>query len=239
MTWRSVSSPARPHSASSASCSRARSPDRRRELGRCHLDVVEPDDRVDLEVPDLDALAHDLAMDLALRRHVDERVAVETRRAAQAAVRGEPVDPGVLGLDLRGWRQVVGERRDPVLGERAETLAHLAAPADPASAADRVDVDAERSCGVEDGGALREPPPPPRWGEDHLDAGRLGHGRRLSPGPASRPAIRRGDGSPVDPARPQPEPPGSHGSSGHTPGRCPSARRRPSRNGGHPPRSGS
>ena len=51
---------------------------RRGELGRGHLDVVEPDDRVDLEVADVDALAHDLAMDLALRRHVDQRVAEES-----------------------------------------------------------------------------------------------------------------------------------------------------------------
>ena len=48
---------------------------RRRELGRRDLDVVEPDDRVDGERPDVEALAHDLAVDLALGRDVDQDVA--------------------------------------------------------------------------------------------------------------------------------------------------------------------
>ena len=62
---------------------------RRRELGRRDLDVVEADDRVDDEGPDVEALAHDLAVDLALGRDVDERrrrrpSAVHDRRRSAA-----------------------------------------------------------------------------------------------------------------------------------------------------------
>src|SRR6185295_15731829 len=101
---------------------------------RGYLHVMQPDDRVDLEVANIDALAHDLPMDLALRRHVNERVAEEPRGAAQPAVGREAIAPVVLGLDLTRRRQVLGERRDPVLGERADALADLAATADPATA---------------------------------------------------------------------------------------------------------
>ena len=45
------------------------------------LDVVEPDDRVDLEVADREALADDLLVDLALGRDVDDGVAPDLRTA--------------------------------------------------------------------------------------------------------------------------------------------------------------
>ena len=72
---------------------------RGRQLGRRDLDVVEADDRIDLERADIGALAHDLAMDLALGRDVDDRVAEELRRAAQPAVVGEAARGAVLLLD--------------------------------------------------------------------------------------------------------------------------------------------
>ena len=51
----------------------ARSPPGVASVRPLDLDVVQPHDRVDHEVADGHALAHDLAMDLALGRHVDER----------------------------------------------------------------------------------------------------------------------------------------------------------------------
>ena len=58
---------------------------RRGELWRRDLDVVEADDRVDDERPDVEALAHDLAMDLALGRDVDQDVAAHRSRCRTAA----------------------------------------------------------------------------------------------------------------------------------------------------------
>ncbi len=72
---------------------------RRRQLGGRDLDVVEADDRVDLEGPEVEALADDLPMDLALGRDVDDRVAEEVRGAAQPAVVGEAAGRPVLALE--------------------------------------------------------------------------------------------------------------------------------------------
>ena len=73
-----------------------------------------------------------------------------------------------------------------MLGELAETLGHLAAAADAAPAADRVDVDAQRARGIEHGRAFGEPPATAGRRED--DERVVGHGVEL----ASRRG-RRGD----------------------------------------------
>ncbi len=166
----------------------------RGELRLGDLDVVQPDDRIDLEVAHVEALAHDLAVDLALGRDVDQDVALDGRCAAQATIGGKAVDQAILRLDLGRGREVLGQRGDAELGERADPGADLAAAADPPAAADRVDVDTERARGVEDGGALGETTPPSRRGEDDLAFGAVGHRRWLSRRPASRPGRRPADG---------------------------------------------
>ena len=165
---------------------------RRGELRRRDLDVVEPDDRVDDERPDVEPLAHDLAVDLALRRDVDEDVAADRRRARQAPV--ERPGPSRRDRSPRAppnARQVARLGDDPVLGELAKALGHLAAAADAAPAADRVDVHAERARRVEDRRPGREPPATTRRRED--DEGVVGHGRRTFRQPTAT-------GAPVDPA---------------------------------------
>ena len=159
---------------------------RRGELGWRDLDVVEADDRVDDERPDVEALAHDLAVDLALGRDVDEHVAADGRGARQPAVGGQPLLGPIGRLQLGEGGQVARLGRDPVLRELAQTLRHLAAPADAAPAADRVDVDAERPRGIEDGRPGREASAPTRRRED--DERVVGHGDRA----ASRPRRRGG-----------------------------------------------
>ena len=154
---------------------------RRRELGRRDLDVVEADDRVDDERPDVEALAHDLAMDLALGRDVDQHVAADRRGARQPAVGGQALLRPIGRFQLGEGGQVAGLGRDAVLRELAETLRHLAAAADAAPAADRVDVDAERARGIEDGRPGREATATARRRED--DEGVVGHDDRA----ASRP----------------------------------------------------
>ena len=159
---------------------------RRRELGWRDLDVVEPDDWVDREGADVEALAHDLAVDLALRRDVDQDVATQRGRARQATVGGQALVGAVGGFQLGEGGQVVGCRSDAVLRELAEALRHLAAPADPAAATDRVDVHAERARGVEDRGAGLEPAAATGRGED--DEGVVDHRDGL----ANRPRRRAG-----------------------------------------------
>ena len=99
------------HSRSSASNRRARSPGRRGEFRRDDLDVVEADDRVDGEVADVEVLAHDLAVDLALGRDVDEEVAADRRGAGQAAVGGQALLGAVGRLQLGERRQVIRPTR--------------------------------------------------------------------------------------------------------------------------------
>ncbi len=145
----------------------------------------------------VDALAHDLAVDLALRRDVDEDVAVDVRRCSQAAGRRRgPWRRGTSASIAPGGDRWSGARGDAVLGERADARLDLAAAADAAPAADRVDVDAERARGVEDGRARREPAAPPRRREDDERSSAGGSSR--SPGQPAAGGVgrprRRGGG---------------------------------------------
>ncbi len=158
---------------------------RRGQLGRLHLDVVEADDGVQVEVANVEALPDDLAIDLALGRHVDHDVAAEMGGAGEAPLVSEALAVAVSGLDRAERRQVVGRRDDPVLGELADALLHLAAAADPAPAADRVDVDAELPRGIQDGRAGTEPATPARRRED--DERVAGHGLPVRPIVSRRP----------------------------------------------------
>ncbi len=62
------------------------------------MHIVKADDRIDVEVADVEALADDLAVDLALRRDVDDRVAAEMRGAREAAIGVEASAVAVLHL---------------------------------------------------------------------------------------------------------------------------------------------
>ena len=76
---------------------------------------------------------------------VDDGVAQEMDRTRQPPVGGEGVHGAVGRLELRGRGQVRRVGGDAVLGKRAEARRDRAAAADPAGAADGVDVDAERA----------------------------------------------------------------------------------------------
>ena len=56
------------------------------EIGLAHLDVVEPHDRVDLDRMRVGLLAHHLAVQLALGRHVDDEIAADLRVAAEPPI---------------------------------------------------------------------------------------------------------------------------------------------------------
>ena len=92
--------PVSSQSRSSASSSRWRSPLGIGQVGLAHLDVVQPHDRVDLDRVRVGLLAHELAVHLALGRHVDDEVADDARVAAEPPLRREaaPVPVARLGL---------------------------------------------------------------------------------------------------------------------------------------------
>ena len=56
-------------------------------VGLLDLDIVQADDRIELDRAHLGALAHDLLVHLAVGRHVDDDVAQELRLAGQPAAR--------------------------------------------------------------------------------------------------------------------------------------------------------
>ena len=100
-------------------------------------------------------------MDLGFRRHVDDEIAHDLGLAGKAAAGGQAAQLVVALLDLGEFRDMRAARGDAVLGEFAFAHVDLAAPADGAPAADRVDVDAQRarrlSTGVPSGKRPRLP----------------------------------------------------------------------------------
>ena len=84
---------------------------RRGEVGLLDLDVVEPDDGVDLDRVGVGLLAHDLLVHLALRRHVDHELALDVGGAAEPAARREALVGGVRPFHRTDRRQVSGGRR--------------------------------------------------------------------------------------------------------------------------------
>ena len=89
-------------------------------VGLGDLDVVEADDRIDLDRMAFGALADDLPMDLAFGRHVDDEIAANPGLAAEPpARRKRPALRGVAALDRAPWRHMIGARMNRVLGEIA------------------------------------------------------------------------------------------------------------------------
>ena len=121
------------------------------------LDVIEADDRIDLDRMRLRALADDLPMDLAFGRHVDDEIAANPGLAAEPPTgRKRSALRGVAGLDFARWRHMIGARMNGVLGEIALGDVDLTAAANASAAADRIEIDAERARGFEQTRAVGE-----------------------------------------------------------------------------------
>ena len=115
------------------------------------LDVIEADDRIDLDGMRLGALAHDLPVDLAFGRHVDDKIAAHPRLAAEPpAGRKGPALRGIARLDRSRWCHMIGARMNGVFGEIALCDVDLTAPANASTATDRVEIDAERARGFQE-----------------------------------------------------------------------------------------
>ena len=135
-------------------------------IGLLYLDEVQPDHRVEVNVVRLGGLSHHLTVHLAGRGHVDDHVALQQRRARQPTPGRQRLGGAVGLLDGAVAAEVVGVRAHAVLGKLALGHHHLAAPADAAPAADRVDVDAERSRRLQHWRSDRKAAAPARRGED-------------------------------------------------------------------------
>ena len=154
---------------------------RRGQVGLLDLDVVEPDDRVDRDRMGIRFLADDLAVDLALGRHIDHELALDAGRAPEPSLAAKPTLGGVRPLDGADRREVRSERHDPVLCVLAFAHLDLAAPTDPTSTTDGVDVDPEPPSGVEHRRARCETASPTRRGEDDEMVGHRAPARRRRP----------------------------------------------------------
>ena len=139
------------------------------ERGGLDLHVHQAHDRVDREVVDLWPLADHLSVDHGVGRHLDHHVIEGSGSACQPAALGERLAPAIGRLGLGAGREAVLAVVDA--GEAADL--HLTSAADTAAGADRVEIDADSPCGIEDHGSGWDRGPPPRRGEDDLDVGHL------------------------------------------------------------------
>jgi hypothetical protein len=126
------------------------------EIGLVHLDVVETDDGINRQGVDPRPLADDLAVHLAGGGDIDHHVVEDAGGAAEPVTGLERPPSAIFQLDGSGRREPILASVDP----RAAAYHHLAAAADAATAANRIEVDPQLPGSVEDGGAGRNRPPP-------------------------------------------------------------------------------
>jgi len=121
------------------------------------LDIIEADDRIDLDRMRFRTLANDLPVDLALGGHINDQIAANPGLASKPSTgRKRPALRGVPSLDVSRGRHMVGGRMNRVLGEIALRDVDLTAATNAASATDRIEIDAERARGFERTSAVGE-----------------------------------------------------------------------------------
>ena len=131
------------------------------------LDVVKAHDRIDLDRMRLGALAHDLPVDLAFGRNVDDEIAAYPGLAPEPPAGGESAAlVGIAALDLAPRRDMSGARADRMLGELALGDVDLAAAANTPPAADRIEIGAELAGSGEQARSIGELAALARGGED-------------------------------------------------------------------------
>ncbi len=125
------------------------------------FDKVQADQRVEMDVMRLGFFAHHLFVDLAARRHVDHHIALHLRAAGQAAAFGQRLGRAI-GFFYGGYRRQIGSvGNHAMFCKFAFGDQHLAAPANTAPAAHRIDVDAERAPGLQKGRTQGKTSPSP------------------------------------------------------------------------------
>ena len=114
-------------------------------IGLLHFDKIQAYERVQMDVMRLGFFAHDLFMHLAARGHVDDHITLHLRAAGQTAARGQRLGGAIVLLHLGHRRQMVGAGDQAVLGKLALRDQDLAAAANAAPAAHRINIDAQRT----------------------------------------------------------------------------------------------
>ena len=140
-------------------------------VGFFDLDIMQADDGIDFDIAHFRALADDLFVNLAVRRDVDDQIAVDEAGTTETPVVLHPALLLVPVFDLAEFGNVFRLALDLELGEIADARHDLAAAADAAPAADGIEVDAQLTCGLENRRSNREIAAFPGGGED--DMGRL------------------------------------------------------------------
>ena len=115
----------------------------------------------------VDRLAHNLSVDLAVGRYVDHQVAKHLRRAPETPLVGKRSATRIAVLDGAGGTEVAGRHGDPVLGELAKGGFDLATAADAPTAAYRVEVYPKPAGRVEHRGPLGNMAPVTGRRENH------------------------------------------------------------------------
>lgn len=157
--------------------------------GRTDLHVIETDDGINGNRHHACPFSNDLAVNLGLRRNVNHHVANRGGGARQPVVHVERAPAPVFELRLGTWAQTGSIGVNRWVGSDGD----LASSADPAPAANRIDVDAEVAGRVEQFDAGRERPAASRWCENDLNI-RAAQGSaladcRTAPAPAGPPTL--------------------------------------------------
>ena len=139
---------------------------RHRHIRRRHPHAVQGNCAIHRNPPRLRPLAHHLAVGGKLARHVDHQIPGNPRRARQPTRAVQPPRaPAGLGLPRR--RQMRFSGGNAVLGKHPRRHLNLAAPAQPAPAANRFDVNPQRPRRIQQRRAQREPAAPPAGHKQH------------------------------------------------------------------------
>ena len=126
------------------------------------LRVIHADRGIDLDVVGPRVLAYDLFVDLTVGRDIDHDIAEHFRGTRQPAADLEFADLRLVILfGLGECGQMLRARLETVLRELALGHEHLAAAAEPATAADGIDIHTQRPGGLQDRCPDREPAPSP------------------------------------------------------------------------------
>ena len=115
------------------------------------LDVHRAHQGIDPDVPGGGPLAHDLAVDLTRLRHIGHEVPRDARLAREAMALLQPPRPELAPFPVAEPVEMVRGRYDAVLGELPLAHPHLAAGADAAPSAHRVEVDPKAARRLEEG----------------------------------------------------------------------------------------
>ncbi len=134
-------------------------------------------DRIDFNAPDLSAFAHNLLVDLAVGGDVDHQIALNRAGTAQSTIGLHSAFASIAFLHRIHGGDIFRLTFYLKLGKVPDRGGDLAAPTDTTATADRIQIDAQMSRGLKDGGANRKITAAARRGENHMGSFPFGGSR--------------------------------------------------------------